>query len=167
MKTLYIIRHAKSSWSSNAENDFDRPLNQRGKRDAPLMGEVLYVKQVFPDLFLSSSAKRAKKTAKKIARKIGYDKKNILYKESLYLAAPEEIIAEIKSVDNSIHSLAVVGHNPGMTEIINLLSNVHIDNLPTCGIAALSIEIDQWADLTIQSKAKMLFFDYPKKYLNL
>ncbi len=167
MKILYIIRHAKSSWSSDAVNDFDRPLNQRGKRDAPLMGEVLDKREVSFDLILSSSARRAKKTSKKIAKKLNYAKEDIIFRDILYLADPEKMITEIKKVDASVQSLAIVGHNPGMTEMINLLSNIDIDNLPTCGVVAISLDIKSWLELSVTTQSEMLFFEYPKKHINL
>jgi phosphohistidine phosphatase len=164
MKTLYIIRLAKSSWDSSAKSDFDRPLNRRGLRDAPIMGTVLKQKAIKPDLVISSSAKRAKKTALIISEQIGYEESDILFDENLYLASANEILEIIQNVDDYVESLFIIGHNPGMTEFINHFSDAFIDNLPTAGVFSMEFDMSSWKSLKTKS-AKNCFFDYPKKHL--
>ncbi len=161
MKTLYIIRHAKSSWSSSAKSDFERPLNKRGERDAPIMGDMLKQKNILPDLIIASPANRAKTTAMIIANSILYKEDDIFFIKDLYLASNEEILDILKSVDPAINSLFLVGHNPGLTDLINQLSDRHIDNLPTTGIYAIEFDVSSWK-LLDSSCAKTLFFEYPK-----
>jgi phosphohistidine phosphatase len=163
VKKLYIIRHAKSSWDSDAKSDFNRPLNKRGKRDAPMMGEVLKKLAVMPDIILSSSAKRTTMTALIVAEKIGYDKE-IVFEDELYLASDSEIYNQIKRVDDDKDSVFIIAHNPGVTNFINRFSDDYISNLPTCGIFAMEFDVDSFKDIKPRS-GKKLFFEYPKKYI--
>ncbi len=166
MKTLYIIRHAKSSWSSGVKSDFERPLNKRGERDAPVMGAVLKQKNILPYLIIASPANRAKTTAMIIAESILYKEEDLFFIKDLYLASSEEILDILKSVNSTINSLILVGHNPGLSDLINQLSNRHIDNLPTAGIYAIEFDISNWKFLD-STCAKMLFFEYPKGVFNI
>ena len=163
MKTLYLIRHAKSSWKDSALDDIERPLNKRGKRDAPFMGEVLKEKVVAPDVVFSSPAKRASKTAQIITELIGYPKKDIIFTEEIYEASSHELLEFINSLDNKYNSVMIFGHNPGFTMLNNFLSKQYIDNIPTCGIVALEFN-NSWKEIE-KNSAKMLFFDYPKRYM--
>jgi phosphohistidine phosphatase len=163
MKTLYLARHAKSYWKDQSIPDFDRPLNSRGKRDAPFMGEVLKDKKVKPDLIISSPAKRTKKTAIEIASKIGYSEKKILYNEELYEASSNTIIKVLNKIDEKYNSVMIFAHNPGLTLLNNHISNNYIDNIPTCGIVALQLD-KKWNELS-KNTCKFLFFEYPKLYL--
>ncbi len=163
MKTLYIIRHAKSSWDSNAKSDFDRPLNSRGQRDAPLMGSVLKQRGITPDLILASSAKRAKKTALIISEEIGYRENDIQFDEDLYLASWGEILEIIQDIDMHIDTLFVIAHNPGMTNFINHFCKDKISNLPTTGVFSMEFDIKDWKLLKSQV-AQNVDFDYPKKH---
>ena len=162
MKTLYLFRHAKSSWEDSSLGDFDRPLNERGKRDAPIMAERLLKKEVLPDLILSSSAKRAKKTAKKVAKGIGYPKKEIEYKRAIYDSDEDDLLKLIKQISDSYESLMLFGHNPEFTGFANDLADEAIDNIPTAGVVCIEFEVENWADIEI-GKGNMVFFDYPKK----
>jgi phosphohistidine phosphatase len=164
MKKLYIIRHAKSSWDSSAKSDFDRPLNKRGQRDAPLMGKVLKNRAIKPDLIISSSAKRAKKTAMIISEKIGYKESEILFDGDLYLASASEILEIVQDVSSDIETLFVIAHNPGMTDFINHFCKERITNLPTTGIFSMEFDILDWKALKSNS-AQNCLFDYPKKHL--
>ena len=160
-KTLLLIRHAKSDWSSNASSDFDRPLNDRGKRDAPTMAHRLLDKKIKIDAFIASPAKRARRTASIFAKEYNQDKDKIIFIEELY-AAPEEIFYEvIKKTDDKFDSIAVFSHNPGITDFANSLTDVRIDNIPTCGIFALKISAKRWADFKDAEK-EFWFADYPK-----
>jgi len=163
MKTIFLVRHAKSFWGDQSTPDFDRPLNKRGKRDAPFMGEVLNDKKVKPDLIISSSAKRAKKTAIAIADKISYPEKKIVYKEELYEASINTILKILQKLEEKNSSIMIFGHNPGLTLLNNHISNHYIDNIPTCGVVAL--ETDKKGDEIDKNSCQLLFFEYPKMYL--
>ena len=163
MKTLYLARHAKSYWKDQSIPDFDRPLNSRGKRDAPFMGEVLKDKKVKADLIISSPAKRTKKTAIEIASKIGYSEKKILYNEELYEASSNTIIKVLNKIDEKYNSVMIFAHNPGLTLLNNHISNNYIENIPTCGIVALQLD-KKWNELS-KNTCKFLYFEYPKLYL--
>lgn len=164
MKTLYLVRHAKSSWKNPELADFDRPLNKRGNRDAPFMGEVLSDKKVKPDFILSSPAKRAKKTAIEIAEKIGFPVKNISFDEEVYEASMNTLLALIKKLDERDKSVMIFGHNPGLTMLNNYLSDHYIDNIPTCGIVALQTD-KEWKEIG-KNSFRFLFFEQPKMYFD-
>jgi phosphohistidine phosphatase len=163
MKTLYLIRHAKSYWGDSSLSDFDRPLNKRGERDAPFMGKILFDKKVNTDLIISSPAMRAKKTAMEIADKLGYSQKKILFDENLYEASSQDILELIRNVSEKYNSIIIFGHNPGLTMFNNSVSEVYIDNIPTCGVVVLQFE-HNWSEIN-SVRCKQLFFDYPKRYL--
>ena len=161
MKRITLLRHAKSSWDSPGVDDFDRPLNARGKRDAPDMGQRLKARGVRPSLILSSTANRAITTARTIAREIGYPTEFIQTEQELYLAWPDKILDILIREGTQFNDVMVVGHNPGLTELTNNISSARIDNLPTCGAFAIDAEIDAWADLP-NNPGTLAWFDYPK-----
>lgn len=161
MKMLYVIRHAKSSWDSPLLNDFDRPLNERGARDAPRMGKRLKEKKLIANLFLSSPAKRALTTAEKIADTLDYPIEKIKTDRDLFHAEDEEILRIVKHVSDKHEVVLIFGHNPGLTDFANRLTDTSIDNIPTCGIVACNLNIDSWEQLD-WGKGKVEFFDYPK-----
>jgi phosphohistidine phosphatase len=161
MKQLLIIRHAKSSWDLATLNDFDRPLNERGLSDAPTMGKRLLDKHVQIDAFISSTAKRAFTTATLIAETFGLKQKEIIKVPELYHAAPTVFYKVITQVDDKYNSIAIFSHNPGITEFVNQLTNTRIDDMPTCGIFAVTINADNWKDFAEADKS-FWFFDYPK-----
>lgn len=163
MKTLYLIRHAKSSWKHDYLTDFDRPLNKRGKRDAPLMGRRLKPHGV-PGLFLASPAKRAIRTAEAIAAETGYPPEQIRTDEAIYLAGEKSLLKIICRIEDQFDSVALFGHNPGFTLLANLLSNEAVENIPTCGIFCIGFNIDTWRDVAAGT-GKMIFFDYPKRHV--
>ena len=163
MKRLYIIRHAKSSWKQADLDDIDRPLNKRGKRDAPFMGERLRKQQVRPDLVVTSSARRALKTAKLISREVGYPKEKIVMKSKIYYGGVAEVISVIQMFDDTCETAFLIGHNPTFTELANALSNLSIDNIPTCGIISMKFDVTSWKDVT-EGGGRFLSFDFPKKY---
>ena len=167
MKTLYVIRHAKSSWDDEGLTDFDRPLNERGKRDAPAMGKRLKEKDVVPGMLLSSPAKRALSTAKRIAKAIGFEKDKIKTDERLYHADSDTILSVVQSIKDKHEVVFIFGHNPGLTDFVNALMNERqlIDNVPTCGVAAFSINVESWNDIKAGT-GKLMFFDYPKSHPN-
>lgn len=163
MKTLYIIRHAKSSWADPIASDFERGLNDRGKRDAPKMGKRLKEKAIYPDAMISSPAKRALSTAKRMAEVIKFPKAGIKTDPRLYHADEDTILSVVHKMKDKQDVAMMFGHNPGLTDFVNAIvkEDPYIDNVPTCGIVALSLPVDFWKDITWKS-AKLLFFDYPK-----
>ncbi|HEX5667202.1 MAG TPA: histidine phosphatase family protein [Chitinophagaceae bacterium] len=161
MKSVLLVRHAKSDWSVDAD-DFDRPLNERGKRDAPMMAVRLAKRKIPIDAFVSSTAKRALRTAKIFAENIGMKKGDILLKGELYLAPPGTFYDVLEKLDDRINTVALFSHNNGITEFANSLGIARIDNMPTCSIFAFTIDSDTWKDFRKSDKA-FLFFDYPKK----
>jgi phosphohistidine phosphatase len=161
-KILLLIRHAKSSWDISNLNDFERPLNERGKKDAPLMAKKLLSRKIYIDAFVSSPAKRAKKTAELFCHEYGKKEDEIIFLSKLYHASPDIFFEVIAGLDNNFNTVALFSHNIGITDFVNLLSkNVSIDNMPTCGIFAVKMNIKKWGDFK-NEKRDFLFFDYPK-----
>ncbi len=162
MKQLYIIRHAKSSWGDFSLPDIERPLNERGKTDAPAMAKRLLDKKIKIDAFVSSPAKRARKTAAHFCAEYQVKENEIIIVEKLYAASVSTFFEVIKELDNKYKRIAIFSHNPGITDFVNTLcDNVHIDNMPTCGIFAVEATIEKWKDFKDAEK-KFIFFDYPK-----
>ena len=155
-KTLYLLRHAKSSWKDFSIRDFDRPLNKRGKHDAPIMAERMAHKGIHPDIILSSPAKRARSTSKYFSKKL--DSK-VIYNDSIYESTTAQLVDIIKDAFKKYDSVMLVGHNPSMTVLANTFCSCHIDNIPTTGIVGYEFDGE---DLD-REHADMLFFDYPKK----
>lgn len=158
------MRHAKSSWDDLSVSDFDRPLNKRGKANAPVMGNLLKNRQINPDLILSSPAKRAKKTAQIFAEEIGYKAEKIVFEGSIYEATTSDLLQLLQKQENKFESIMIFGHNPALTDFANLLTDSWIDNIPTSGICGINFEIEHWKEITPKS-GSLLFFEYPKKHL--
>lgn len=165
MKTLYLVRHAKSSWKKPELNDLERPLSGRGKLNAPKMGLLLKKNKDFPDLIISSHAKRAFDTAKKIAEEIDYPVRKIETDERLYLPDKEDFLEVIDSVKKSVDSLMLVSHNFGITMFANFVSDSEIINIPTAGIVRVDFEIKKWKEV-LNTKGRLAFFISPKKDTN-
>ena len=164
MKKLFFIRHAKSSWKDLNLDDFNRPLNRRWKSDASFMWTILKSSNIFPDIIISSPAKRTKKTAKKIAKQLDYDKKDILYNENIYEAWFSDIIEIIKNLDNKYSIVFIIMHNPTITGIVNKITQKEIFNIPTCGVAWIDLNIKNWWEFDIEKTPwELFFYDYPKK----
>ena len=163
MKRLVLMRHAKSSWDQPDLSDYDRPLNKRGKRDAPLMASRLRELGEKPDLILSSPAERAIRTATVVAEEFGIAKKKIVENNDIYLASSDELLEILRGLDDSHNRVLLCGHNPGMTKLCNFLADLNIDNIPTCGVACLELAIDFWAELE-QASGTLVYFNYPKKH---
>jgi len=161
MKILTLLRHAKSSWDDSGLTDRERPLNGRGKRDAPEMGRRIAAHGIRPSLIITSPAVRARKTAKIVAREIGYPVEFLQRESSLYLASLDDLLDAVVAQDNSFNSLMVVGHNPGLTEFANFLLPGITNNLPTSGVVSVQLDTEDWS-LYGQPKAKLLAYDYPK-----
>ena len=163
MKTLLLVRHAKSSWDDFTLSDFERPLNDRGKNDAPKMAKRLRKRSIKIDAFISSPAKRAKKTAQYFIKEFDMKEDDIIFISSLYDASVSDFNAAIKTIDDKYDNVALFSHNPGITQFANeLVSGADIDNMPTCSVFAVKADVDKWKDFS-KSKKEFLFFDYPKK----
>jgi len=162
MKKLYLVRHAKSSWKQPALDDFERPLNRRGRSDAPRMGHWLKKKQICPDIFLSSPANRAAMTARIIAEIIGYPLSSISYVDRIYEASVSQLMDVISLIDEGAAHAFLVGHNPGLTFLANSLGDKPVSNISTCGIFALNLIIDEWKDVH-KKCGKCIFYESPKE----
>ena len=164
MKKLYLIRHAKSSWAQMGLTDFDRPLNERGKKDAPEMAKRLLKTKANIDAMISSPALRAKSTAILFSKELDIKEKKIIYIDELYHADMNNFLSVIENADDDYKAIALFSHNPGITDFANSLAiKVQIDNLPTSGIFAVEADVKKWKDFT-KSEKNFLFFDYPKKF---
>ncbi|KPJ90982.1 MAG: hypothetical protein AMS18_09660 [Gemmatimonas sp. SG8_17] len=162
MKTLLLVRHAKSSWKDQALADCDRPLNNRGMRDAPRMGKRLANRQVQPDLVVSSPAVRAMSTAKAIATEIGYPATKIAVEECIYHGGIAGLLRAIHELDDAANCAMLFGHNPELTSLVNQLAHCSIDNVPTCGVAEIKFTATSWREIG-EVGGQLVDFDYPKK----
>jgi len=166
MKKLIIIRHAKSSWDDLTLDDFDRPLNKRGEKDAPQMGKLLREMKITPDYLIASPAVRTMETCKHIAKKLDFPPHKIISNQRLYHADKETILQVVKQIPDRKNDdeeiVLLFGHNPGLTEFVNAISHEAIANVPTCGAAIISFPHDRWDNLKFGS-GKMEWFHYPKK----
>ncbi len=165
MRSLYLVRHAKSSWDTPGLSDLERPLNKRGKQDAPMMGKLLKNLGEIPDLIITSPAKRANSTAKRIATEIDYNEKVIIINDLLYMADIENFIEVIKDVNEKFKKIMIFSHNYGITDFANYISTSDIENIPTCGVVKIDFKFDSWNKIK-KEKGKLVFFEYPKKYTN-
>ena len=159
MKTLYLIRHAKSSWAFDLA-DHDRPLGKRGRRDVVKMGNYLAQNNIKPDVFISSTASRAFYTALFMCDQMKIDEGKIRLTKDLFHAGIYETITVIQRAPEC-NSLAIFGHNPGFTSTANALANTQIDNIPTCGVVGISFEVSKWSEIQ-EGAGKQLFFYFPK-----
>ncbi|MFK7982302.1 MAG: histidine phosphatase family protein [Saprospiraceae bacterium] len=166
MKTVYFIRHAKSSWSDMSLRDFDRPLNKRGTRDAPFMAAKLLEFGVKPDAIISSPANRAITTATHFAKALDILPTNILQKPEIYHAYATTILEVIQAQSNDVNTILIFGHNPGFTMIANMFKGgAHIDNVPTCGIVKVVAEKKKWSNFTPKN-GMVKEFHFPKQYFD-
>lgn len=162
MKTLLLVRHAKSSWDLATLNDFDRSLNERGKKDAPVMAQRLLDRKIDINTFVSSPAKRAKKTAELFCSIYKKDKEEIIFVPALYHASLNTFFEVVTQLNDDYNCVAIFSHNPVITEFVNqLVENFTIDNMPTCGVFAVKTSITKWKEFST-SKKELIFFDYPK-----
>ena len=162
MKALLLIRHAKSSWDDITIADFDRPLNERGKKDAPTIAQRLLDRKIKIDAFVSSPAKRAKKTAQVFAEKYNVAKENIILISDLYEAGPENFYKAVSELDEKFNTVAIFSHNPGITAFANLMEVAKIDDMPTCAVFAIQSPATSWKDFR-EAEKTFWFFEYPKK----
>lgn len=164
MKTIILVRHAKSSWKNPSLDDFDRPLSKRGKRNAPFMGEKLKQRKIIPDLVLSSPAKRARKTAAAVARTLDYPKKKIMFFDKMYHASARYLFELLKGLGDDSETVMLFGHNPSFNDLADLLLKRNpIDNIPTSGVCCISFAVNQWQKVE-EGGGEIVFFDFPKRY---
>lgn len=167
MKTLILLRHAKSSWKDMSQDDFDRPLNKRGKRDAPLMAQKFKERELVPDLILSSPAVRTKLTTEEFVYGLGGggdEGGSILkYVSQIYEAHYQALLQLLRQQEDIYQSILLVGHNPGLTDLANYFSFEYIENIPTTGIICFDLPINQWRQINSES-ASLVYFDFPKNY---
>ena len=161
MKTLFLVRHAKSSRDDPSLPDRDRSLDDRGKRDAPKMGKRLAKRNVKPDLLVSSPALRALTTAHLTAEEIGYKRKDIVVDDRLYASSPDELLAVIRALDNKLDRVMLFGHNPEFSDLAHQLSSEIVD-MPTSAVAEYDFDTKTWSDVGHVGPAKAVL-DYPKK----
>ena len=153
MKSVLLLRHAKSSWKDPDLTDHDRPLNKRGKRDAPRMGRLLKKEHLVPDIIISSTAVRARATAKAVAKTSGY-KGEIVLDKSLYAPGPDSYFCIMHDLSDEYARVLIVGHNPGLEELVEMLTGeIHL--MPTCSLAHIKFRVDKWSDIDNKTKGKM------------
>ncbi len=160
-KTLYLVRHAKSSWKDSTLSDMDRPLNKRGRRTSPDMGRRMLEQGHQPDLLISSPANRALTTARNLARELGIDEAEITTDEDLYFSGARGMQSVLEKVDDQYRKVMMTGHNPTMTYFMNRLANTSVYNMPTCAIAIIGFDMASWSDLD-STDGVLLGYDYPK-----
>ena len=163
MKTLYLVRHAKSSWKYPKLDDFERPLNKRGRKNAPLMGSILKKLNVSPDLIVSSPANRAAMTARIIAAALDYPLEDIRYSETIYEFGEKALIDVVKKIDDSVDQAMIVGHNPATNGLANYIGDQPVGNIPTSGVFCVELDIASWSNIKAHC-GKVKFFEYPKKH---
>jgi len=161
-KTLYLLRHAKSDWNDRTLSDFERPLNKRGIAQVPQITAVLATKNNVPQVIVSSPANRALSTAKIVAVSIGINESEIGSEKRIYEANIFTLMYLLQETSNEIDCLLLVGHNPGMSGLVNTLSKQKAAPIPTCALIELSLEIDAWEDLAPEC-ANLISIEVPKK----
>lgn len=161
MKTLYLLRHAKSSWAAPEQKDYDRPLDECGLAEAPEMAARLMVRGETPQIVVSSPALRALSTARIVCERLGRPSDTIIENRQIYLAGSPKLQQLISLFDESAASAMLVAHNPALTDLANDLAHAGIDNIPTCGLVTLELPIEHWAQLQ-PGIGKLRSFEYPK-----
>jgi len=164
MKTLTLVRHAKSSWKDRGLSDRERPLNKRGEHDAPLMGQYVADAGVRPSQIISSPAVRAWTTARIFAGELGYPVEFLQREDGLYLASLDNLLDVVATQDAGFNNLMLFAHNPGLTDFANYLVPGLTNNLPTSGAVSVNLDTDDWM-LYDRPKTDLVFYDYPKKHL--
>lgn len=161
MKTVLILRHAKSSWDNMHQQDHERPLNQRGKRAAPRMGQLILEQQLTPDTIISSTAQRARETVEAVASNCDFPGE-IVYNDNLYLAPPTVYLDVLAALPDQCQRILFVGHNPGMEQLVSQVSGRPV-TMPTAALAHLQWEIDSWQQLPETDSAKLHDFWIPRE----
>lgn len=161
LKQLFIVRHAKSSWDNPQSKDIDRPLNNRGKRDVPRMAEFLKTKIKCPQVLISSPAVRALQTTIGFTEKLDCSESSIIKSPKLYHASVADWLDVISQINEDNESAMLFGHNPGITALVNRITDSNIYNIPTCGVAGIKLNIYSWSDIE-KKKGELEFYYYPK-----
>lgn len=164
MRTLFLIRHAKSSWDNPGIRDFSRPLNERGMHDAPSMAKMLAKRGVKPDLIVSSPAKRALTTALFFAEAFGLPGEQVQKEQDIYEAMPLDILRIISGLPDEAHTVLLFGHNPTFTEVANNFTEDFIDNVPTCGIVQIETKAERWQEM-YEANSRVVACFFPKEVL--
>lgn len=162
MKKLVLIRHAKSDWSNPLLEDFLRPLNKRGEKNAPFMAKILEKKDIKPDLIISSPSIRTKQTLEYFIKQLNY-KDEVRFEESIYEAPYENLLKVIKDIPNIYKTVFLIGHNPSLCDLTNFLVDKSFENIPTCGIVEIDFDVKNWKDIS-KENSNLISFEYPKKY---
>ncbi|MFW2556608.1 SixA phosphatase family protein [Aliarcobacter butzleri] len=162
MKKLVLIRHAKSDLSNPFLDDYLRPLNKRGEKNAPLMANLLKEKNIRPDLIISSPSLRTKQTLEYFIKKLNYNDE-VKLEESIYEAPYENLLKVIKDIPNIYKTVFLIGHNPGLCDLTNFLVDKSFENIPTCGIVEIDFDVKNWKDIS-KENSNLISFEYPKKY---
>jgi phosphohistidine phosphatase len=160
MKTLYLLRHAKSSWAAPEQKDYDRPLDERGLEEAAQMAARLMERSERPQLVISSPALRALSTARIVCETLGMPSEGIIENRQIYLAGSPKLQQLVSLFDESAVSAMLVAHNPALTDLANDLAHAGIDNIPTCGLVTLELPIEHWAEL-LPGSGRLRSFEYP------
>jgi phosphohistidine phosphatase len=163
MKKLFLVRHAKSSWKDPDLPDRERPLNNRGKRDAPFMGKVLRERGVELDSLISSPAKRAMATARFIAHGLKYPKSEIVANELLYNCTMNDLLTVIRGIKNTLSAAMIICHDSSIAACTNFITDASMAKFPTCGVLCVEFSIDQWTEVG-KEKGAICYFEYPKQY---
>lgn len=163
MKTIYLIRHAKSSWKKVTLSDFDRPLNNRGKNDITTIAKELIKLNFNPELILCSPSKRTRETLKKLNHYLKLNDEKIKFIDSIYESSTPNLISILNNIVPTVNSIALIGHNPSITQLSNYLTDYYTDNIPTCSVVKIELEINNWNEI-IKGIGLQKFFIYPKMF---
>ena len=162
IKTLYLIRNAKSDWNDIGASDFERGITKKGKKDMETMSSYLFLKNVIPDIILSSCSLRAQQTTDILVDKLNYSDK-VEYLQELYYTPTQTLFELIAMQDAAYETVFVVGHNPQLTDIANLLIDEHISKIPSSGIVSINFDIQEWSEI-VYKKGVVDFFIIPKQF---
>ena len=144
MKTLYVLRHAKSSWDNNSLSDFERPLNERGFETAPIMGEMMRENDFVPEIIVCSTAKRAEQTAQLVKESAEFEAK-IKFEDAIYEASSQTLLRIVSEISDEFNSALIVGHNPGFENLVRVLTGKS-ETMPTAALAVIDLEIENWSE---------------------
>lgn len=161
MKTLYIVRHAKSSWEHDGVKDIDRPLKKRGINDAYLISNVIQKKIACPDVFIASCANRALHTAMIFSYAFNYPLANLRISKSLYSFSDSYLIKTVKALDDGFDSAIIFSHDHGISDFVNKFGNDYLDHIPTSGIIGINFDINHWKNI---KSGKTFLTEFPKHY---
>lgn len=162
MKTIIFVRHAKSSWESSNDTDFDRPLNKRGLNDAPLMASKISALVPSVDIIYSSPANRAITTAIFFAEALNYDTELIVQKPNIYSNGFKFFNEMVVNIDSNFNTILLFGHNPDITSLATFYSGEYFENIPTCGVVCIDFDCDSWKEVK-QTEGKIRFINVPSK----